>query len=593
MDEKKILAELETIRNELQELPMGYISEKNIAGKKRHYLQWNENGKKKSKYVNDAYLAEMKTKIERRRLLCAEERKLLKLLPKEKKPMRKFHMNVLLKDELKKYAYGVKDYKKRSIYRDIDEFIHDNKSEKILILYGLRRTGKTTLMRQLIYAMDEKHLNQTAFIQILRGKGLSELNEDLRLLLNLDYKYIFIDEATAMDDFIEGAALLSDIYAASGMKIILSGTDSLGFYLSKSEALYDRCLFLHTTFIPYKEFENVLGIKGIDEFIAYGGTMSLSGLNYNSDSPFANKEKADEYLDSAIAHNIQHSLAHYQYGGHFRSLYELYEKDELTSAINRVVEDLNHRFTLEVIDRDFSSHDFGMAAKNLRSDRNKPTSILDRIDKEAFTKRLKELLEIKNKEERKVDISPSNCVEIKEYLDALDITVDVEIRHLPAGGSNLITVFTQPGLCYSQARFLIQSLLLDETFSSLSATEMDFITELIISDVKGRMMEDIVILETKKAYPDKDVFKLQFAVGEFDMVVLDKERKSVEIYEIKHSEERVKDQYRHLVDERKLESTAFRFGDIVKRAVIYRGNDYLETNGIEYKNVEEYLKELP
>ena len=48
---------------------------------------------------------------------------------------------------------------------------------------------------------------------------------------------IFIDEVTLMDDFIEGAALLSDIYAASGMKIVLSGTDSLGFWISKSNQL--------------------------------------------------------------------------------------------------------------------------------------------------------------------------------------------------------------------------------------------------------------------------------------------------------------------------------------------------------------------
>ena len=36
--------------------------------------------------------------------------------------------------------------------------------------------------------------------------------------------------------------------------------------------------------------------------------MSLSGVHYNEDSPFASKKNADEYVDSAIARNIQHSL---------------------------------------------------------------------------------------------------------------------------------------------------------------------------------------------------------------------------------------------------------------------------------------------
>ena len=38
-----------------------------------------------------------------------------------------------------------------------------------------------------------------------------------------------------------------------------------------------------------------------------------------------------------------------RYEGHFRHLRDLYDKNELTSAINRVVEDINHRFTLEVL----------------------------------------------------------------------------------------------------------------------------------------------------------------------------------------------------------------------------------------------------
>ena len=63
------------------------------------------------------------------------------------------------------------------------------------------------------------------------------------------------------------------------------------------------------------------------------------------------------------------------------------------------------------------------------------------------------------------------------------------------------TVIAQPGLRYAQADALIQSLLLDETFSDLSLQERKFVTERILSEIKGRMMEDIVLLETKLANP--------------------------------------------------------------------------------------------
>ena len=42
---------VEKLRIELASLPKGYISNKTIGGKVRHYLQWTENGKIKSRYI--------------------------------------------------------------------------------------------------------------------------------------------------------------------------------------------------------------------------------------------------------------------------------------------------------------------------------------------------------------------------------------------------------------------------------------------------------------------------------------------------------------------------------------------------------------
>ena len=248
---------------------------------------------------------------------------------------------------------------------------------------------------------------------------------------------------------------------------------------------------------------------------------------------------------------------------------------------------------IDVLTKDFMSHDLGVSAKNLRNDRQNQNDILDRIDKEEFTKRLKNLLEIRNREEQTVTISEEHRREIKEYFDALDLTVDIDIQTLPVGRDrNSKTVFTQPGMRYSQAKDLVKSLLSDREFQELSADERSVIVERILSDIKGRMMEDIVLLETKIANPKKQVFQLQFAVGEFDMVIADEENLACEIYEVKHSKEKAKEQFRHLIDEEKLKNTEFRYGKITKRTVIYRGENTTLEDGIEYRNVEEYLKSL-
>ncbi|MDD6812547.1 MAG: AAA family ATPase [Lachnospiraceae bacterium] len=590
----KIVAEMET-------LPSGGITYKKINGKEYAYYQWREAGKQHSRRTKGEELEILTKQIKRRKelqnLIKDMEIKVEKMI----EPAYQFHCAVRIGKELERFVKPVSKWMKRNCYQHLHDYVYGDIHDRVYILYGLRRTGKTTLIRQLISEMDAKMRNQTVFIQIQDSKTLDDVNQDLKYLEANGYQYVFIDEVTLLDDFIEGAALFSDVFAASGMKIVLSGTDSLGFMFTEEEELYDRCIMSHTTFIPYREFERVLGIVGIDDYIRYGGTMSLSGKYYNDSSTiFATKKSTDEYVDSAIARNIQHSLKNYQYEGHFRSLRELYEKNELTNAINRIVEDINHRFTIEVLTRDFNSNDLRISAKNMRKDRKKPTDILDRIDIAKVNETLKSLLEIRDKAEQSVEIQDVHRLEIKEYLDLLDLTVEIESRWMSDyNRKETRTVFSQPGMRYSQAEALIKSLMQDEKFRDMSLEERKWVTERILDEIKGRMMEDIVLLETKLSKSDCEVFRLQFAIGEFDMVVFHEKEGNCEIYEIKHSMEVVPEQCRHLLNDQKCKDTEFRYGPITGKYVIYRGpttelKDIEEdvTENVMYLNVEEYLKGL-
>ena len=562
-------AELERL---IADLPAGSITKKTVNGKEYFYHRWTEDKKRREKYIPADELEDFRAQIEQRKAL---ERELK-----------------ALKKALHSFASPVRAYRKRECFRQLHDYIYGGQQDKVFILYGLRRTGKTTMIRQIFAEMSEAELAKVAFIQITARDTLADVNRDLKLLEAQGFRYVFLDEVTLMEDFIEGAALFSDVFAACGMKTVLSGADSMGFLFAEDEQLYGRCILLHTTFIPYREFESVLGIHGIDEYIRYGGTMSLGGIHYNETSTFASRESADEYVDTAIARNIQHSLRCYQYEGHFRHLWDLYDKNELTSAINRVVEDINHRFTLEVLSQDWKSHDLGISASNLRRDRENPTDILDCIDLAAVTDSLRKLLEIRNKAEQTVKLDDVHAAEIKEYLDLLDLTREIDVLHLPdVGTKSSRTAIAQPGLRYAQADALIRSLLLDETFSALSLAERTAVQQRILTDIKGRMLKDIVLLETKLATPKKQVFVLQFPVGEFDMVVFDPNAGSCRIFEIKHSEEAAPQQYRHLIDAEKCAQTEHRYGPITGRFVLYRGKDQV-VEGIQYQNVEEYLKTL-
>lgn len=584
------VAELE---QQISNLPAGSITKKTVNGKVYFYHRWTEDKKRKEKYIPVDELENFHAQIEQRKKLDQDLKALKKQLPKTRSmDASMFITNVRTGETLRSFAKSVRGYRRRECFQQLYDYVYGDPQDKVFILYGLRRTGKTTMIRQIFAEMRDTELVKAAFIQITAKDTLADVNRDLKILEAHGFRYVFLDEVTLMEDFIEGAALFSDVFAACGMKIVLSGTDSLGFLFTEDEQLYDRCVLLHTTFIPYREFETVLGIHGIDEYIRYGGTMSLGGIHYNENSTFASKKKTDEYVDTAIARNIQHSLRCYQYEGHFRHLRDLYDKNELTSAINRVVEDINHRFTLEVLTQDWKSHDLGISASNLRRDRENPTDILDRIDLMAVTNSLRKLLEIRNKAEQTIELDDIHVAEIKEYLDLLDLTREIDVLHLPdVSTKSSRTVIAQPGLRYAQADELIRSLLLDETFSALSLAERTVVQERILTEIKGRMLEDIVLLETKLTNLKKQVFVLQFPIGEFDMVVFDPEAGSCQIFEIKHSEEAVSQQYRHLVNEEKCAQTEHRYGSITGKFVLYRGKSRV-VDGIPYQNVEEYLRNL-
>ena len=122
----------------------------------------------------------------------------------------------------------------------------------------------------------------------------------------------------------------------------------------------------------------------------------------------------------------------------------------------------------------------------------------------------------------------------------------------------------------------------------------------ILDDVRGRMLEDIVLLETRHALGgDFEVFKLVVEGdqrkgvrgGEYDMVVRHAPENTVCLYEVKHSGEAVAEQARHLLDAGKIAMVEHAFGRVAARTVLYRG-ETREAHGVCYENVETYLRRM-
>ena len=593
------------LKDQIDQLPKGNLCFKMTGGKRRCYHQWTEDGCRHSKYVKPVDEPALRRAVERRKEL---ERELAKL-GGTVRPVRssvRFVTDIKTGEALLNWAQQASGYEHRESFDRIMKYLRFRPEDRVLILYGLRRTGKTTMLRQAVLSMTEEERARTAYVKAKVGETLADVNHDLKELKRRGFKFVLIDEVTLMEDFIDGAALFSDVYCGEGMKVVLSGTDSLGFWCSVREALYDRAYLIHTSFISYREHARLLKIEDIDEYLRYGGMLQAGELAFEDedaladDASFRDDESTRRYIDTAICRNIQHSLRCFEGGAHFRDLRELWRAGELTGAINRVIEDMNHEFVAEVLTRDFVSHDYGSAAQLLRSakDPHRRTDVLDLLVRQKVTNRLMKILDIRNRESRNIAVTQVHADEIKEYLRALDLIASCTVRSAEKGAPDRErTVFTQPGMRFAQAQALVHALLSDGKFSARSRAEQDLVAQTILQDVAGRMLEDVVMYETQRwlkrsaRASGREAFKLEFSDGEFDMVVWDREKGTCRLYEIKHAQERNSRQVRHLTDVRKLGQVARLYGRVEERTVLYRGEDIRLKNGIRYRNVNEYLCE--
>ena len=504
-----------------------------------------------------------------------------------------FHTNVVTGTGLQALANSVAKYGKRDCFSTLQKFVAGSYDGKICILYGLRRTGKTTLLFQML---SELPIEKTAYIKVQTTDDMSRLTKDLKVLFELGYRYVFIDEITLLSDFIDTAAVLSDVFSMMGMKIVVSGTDSLGFAMANRDELYDRSVTIHTSFIPFREYARLLNIRSVDSYIEYGGTLKMENMSFDDpdaafdEVAFRDDESTRKYIDTAISRNIQHTLKNDHYGEYFNQLRELYEKGELTNVINRIVQHMNHRFVLRVVEDEFKSHDFGSAKELLLHDlpAERATVLYD-VNEKQILERLKAIIEVKEKSETTVPITQEHIDKVKKYLLMLDLIVNCPERY-ESGKQAEHIVFSQPGMRYAIAKALVYSLMQDAYFASIPEADKAYITGKILDDVKGRMLEDIVLLEVRKTAPSTmEAFKFKFdAGGEFDMVIYDKAGQNCRIYEIKHSAEVNEKQTLHLRDAEKCQIVEKRFGPISGKFVLYRGKDTF-AEGVQYLNVENFL----
>ncbi|MCD8294303.1 MAG: AAA family ATPase [Clostridia bacterium] len=589
---------IKELQEKIDALPGGSIAHKRIHGKLYYYHRTTVDGKRKEKFVDEAEMPALKARIDERRACIAELRALQGKKPavrREAQPKVQdapvyteedmtddgledaavevyaepapaapsYRMSVRTGDDLARFAEPVKDTAKRECYSRLTEFLYGDMNGKVMFLCGLRRTGKSTMVRQAIAEMNEENLAKCAYVLATPKDSVHDLDEDVRTLERGGCRYVFIDEITAMPDFKEACSLLADSYAACGMRIVLSGSSSLAFIFCHDEGMADRSVILDTTYIPYKDCVNVLGAKDLDEYMKHGGTMDL-GKESEEGFVFATDASVGLYVDAAIQKNIQDAMRFRASAS--KACTEPDSVEDAAGPVSSVVAQESRVFLKDILETEYKTGDLSYIPDNL--------------------------LEILGAALHCDDVEMEHRREIEEYLARMNYLRRTETLFADTGEKREHRVITtMPGIRYTQVKDMVETFIQNDMFASIPAQKRRNAQNKIMNQVSKHMMDDIILIETLLANPDKKVFRFLFPSGEYDLVIADPRELTCKVYVIKHSEKTTQKQTRYLVDDEKLAQTEKRFGKITERGVIYRGKSgYI--GSIRYWNAEDWLMNL-
>lgn len=146
-------------------------------------------------------------------------------------------------------------------------------SKDIVLITGLRRVGKTTLMLQIIHRLleevDSKLIFYISLDHIaLKDRSIIEIVDDFRVVNGLkhdDFVYLFLDEVHFKDDF---ELQLKNLYDEGKAKVYASGSSSLDIVM-KSPHLTGRQRIIHLSPLSFGEFLRFSGkeISPADEHL--------------------------------------------------------------------------------------------------------------------------------------------------------------------------------------------------------------------------------------------------------------------------------------------------------------------------------------
>lgn len=185
-----------------------------------------------------------------------------------------------------------------AIDRELKKQITDRiRPQKVMLIYGARRVGKTLLLREIFNEFKGKKIilngESSDTVRMIADKSI---NNYKRLFEGIDL--LAIDEAQHIPEI--GMKLKLMVDEVPGLAIIVTGSSSFDLQNQAGEPLVGRCTRFLLTPFSLKEINKQQStfetITNIDQYLVYGSYPELTSIKSNAEQTRYLSEIVDSYL---------------------------------------------------------------------------------------------------------------------------------------------------------------------------------------------------------------------------------------------------------------------------------------------------------
>lgn len=192
-------------------------------------------------------------------------------------------------------------WEKRDFVAEVEKYM-DSSISKVLIISGLRGTGKSVGVLQAAKGRDAVYITMEQGIHTSAGDVMRILSERAEKIIVLD-EYTWIDgrKESELDGFLY-------TLANNGRRVIITGTESISLEALKTGPLIHRAITIHTTHMSFLEYCRIyakpMDQDTCDAYLTQGGIFESYVIN--------NEHTMADYIEAAIIANLKGYVRDYR-----------------------------------------------------------------------------------------------------------------------------------------------------------------------------------------------------------------------------------------------------------------------------------------